>query len=252
MPNDESELNELQMNGTDALVSALRAAVSTVSSGLQVAPLYSSLLTEVITGFIPNQRIDRIARFIAKLDVNLSELDEEFVKRRLADIGVIDLMEDGIYQAVRAVTDERLNYIALVVKNGIKEEDIDILISKTILDLVNQLNNVEIVILQSYSYALKDHLKQKAFRNDYPEIFNNRSHKGRSSENQLQYNPIVNHYYSHLLSLRLITETDLDMRLTKLGALLLKTLDIQVFAGTQEYESEHKRRMKSLRRVLRK
>ncbi|MEZ4615393.1 MAG: hypothetical protein R2867_07750 [Caldilineaceae bacterium] len=71
---------------------------------------------------IPNQRIDRIARYVAILEQKLSVLTKEQIATRFSTPGFIDLFEDSLHQAVRALTEERLQHIATVVKNGLSDE----------------------------------------------------------------------------------------------------------------------------------
>ncbi len=235
MAKKDIEIEDLQMNATDVLVGALRSAVATASTGLQIAPLYSSLITELITGFIPNQRIDRFERFLIQLDKVLGDFESEFIKKRWQEPGVIALIEDGIHQAVRAVTEERLRYIALVIKNGIKAEDIEILIAKTVLDLLNQLENIEIIILQSYSFA--DNKAEEDFKRTHPLIFANL--ESAQSDEGLIPPTIIKHYYAHLLNLQLITKTERNTTgLTDLGVLLLKSLDFEVSAQAYRFQSD--------------
>jgi hypothetical protein len=63
----------------------------------------------------------------------------------------VDLIEEGAYQAVRALTDERKQQIAKVVANGLASEDQSKLRQKRLLKILGDLDDQELVILQAYA-----------------------------------------------------------------------------------------------------
>lgn len=94
---------------TNTKVDRITAALKGVGGGV---PFAGAIIAEAIGAFIPNQRLDRITRYIEILEQKINQLDEELLKTKFASPPFIDLFEDSMYQAVRALTDERLHHIA--------------------------------------------------------------------------------------------------------------------------------------------
>ena len=134
------DLPELGPTGADHLTSILRALAG-------MAPWGGAALIEIINGVIPHQRSDRIEVFLLELRRRVSELEEDKGKIRLRQPESIDLLEDGAYQAARALSDNRIQYISKCVADGITNEHLDYLQSKRILRILNELDDAEIIYL---------------------------------------------------------------------------------------------------------
>lgn len=87
-------------------------AISVGMATLGSLPYAGPILAEVVKTIIPNQRIDRIARFAQSLDDKLAELDKQVLEQKMRTEEFVDLFEDGAFQAARAMTDERRERIA--------------------------------------------------------------------------------------------------------------------------------------------
>lgn len=116
-----------------------------------IIPFGGSFISEILGVIIPNQRIDRIAKFSIKLEGKLSQLEERFVRSQLTNENFTDLAEEGFRQAARSLSDERREYIAKLVVSGLTDESIEINESKHLLRILGELNDIEIIWLQSYS-----------------------------------------------------------------------------------------------------
>lgn len=125
-------------------------AVSLSKGILGTIPIIGPLMAEVVGTLIPNQRLDRIANFLKILDEKVSGVNKEHLESRIKNEKFIDILEDGMYQASRAISDERKAYIASVIENGIKQEEFEYLQNKLFLNILNELNDAEIIVLQSY------------------------------------------------------------------------------------------------------
>ncbi len=62
----------------------------------------------------------------------------------------IDLIEEGFVQASRSLSNERREYIANVVANGISDEEKNYADSKYILKLLGELNDQEVIWLRFF------------------------------------------------------------------------------------------------------
>lgn len=130
-------------NKTDLTVSTLKGL-----SGM--IPVVGSLAAEVIGTLIPNQRIDRINEYLHILSDKVANIEVAVLENKFHEAGFIDLFEDSLYQAARALTRERKENIASLVKNSITDEKAEYIRYKYLLSLLSELNDVEILLLQSY------------------------------------------------------------------------------------------------------
>src|SRR5437870_1294450 len=124
-------------------------AVSVSKGVLGAMPFVGGLLGEVVGWVIPNQRMDRISRYVAQLEEKLGQLDKEFLSHRLTSPETIDLLEDSFFQAARALIDERRKQIAEVVKQGVTEERIKVGQCKRVLQILGDLTDFEILLLRA-------------------------------------------------------------------------------------------------------
>lgn len=142
-------MSEINKNNTDI-------AVSIGKSVLGTAPIVGPLVSEVISNLIPNQRIDRIAKFVEKLDSKVSELQQGKISSHFQNPKFIDLLEDGFTQASRALSEERINYLASLIKNSLSEDEINYIEAKRLIGILGELNDIEIIILRSHLHHHED------------------------------------------------------------------------------------------------
>ena len=231
-------LPSIETNRVDYVVAGLKSLFGPV-------PLVGSLVAEVIGAVIPNQRIDRIARYISILEQKVAILEQKQIAVKFSNPGFIDLFEDSLYQAARALTDERLQHIATVVKNGISDEQQEYDQYKYLLWLLAEISDTEMIILQSYLYDTFS--EESEFHSKYRNILMaaGQAHFG-SSQEEADRSTIHKGYRQHLSQLGLLRsrfkkpkkneipefDTDTGMikasgyELTALGRLLLRQLDI--------------------------
>jgi hypothetical protein len=135
--------DNLENNRNDLLVSAAKSV-------LGIVPIAGSFLSELVGNLIPNQRINRLSKYVKELDEKLLRIPIEKINGLLGNEDFIDLIEEGFVQASRAITDERRRYIASIVSNGITDESIQLNESKHLLKILSELNDIEIIWLRSY------------------------------------------------------------------------------------------------------
>ena len=133
----------LDSRPSDYLASLAKGAVGLV-------PFGGGFLAEAITG-LPGQLNERLQRFCKAAAVHLQKLDQDVLRSKLADENVTDLSHEAMIQATRALTDERREYIAQLLINGIKAEDVTVIESRKLLGILGQLNDVEIIWLRFYA-----------------------------------------------------------------------------------------------------
>ena len=139
----ESRSEDLKSRSVDYVAGLARGVVGPV-------PIFGPLLTEVITVTIPNQRIDRVAKFSEELERRLSQVEKCILEAKISDDNFTDLIEEGIRQAARSLSDERRQYIATLIGNRLTSDDIDYAESKHLLRILDEINDVEVIWLRLY------------------------------------------------------------------------------------------------------
>ncbi len=143
MSNPEESSNELSNKPIDYVTSAIKGTLGAV-------PFAGSLLAELAGTVIPNQRLDRIAKFVIILESKLSNLEQEFIRSQLTNENFSDLLEEGARQVARSLSDERREYIASLIANSLSKEDIEYIESKHLLRILGELNDIEVIWLRFY------------------------------------------------------------------------------------------------------
>lgn len=134
---------QLDNNKADWVAITARASLCTI-------PVAGSFLAEIAGTLIPNQRIDRIAKFVNELNDRLESIPQEAVERLRNNEQFIDLVEEGFIRASRAASDERRKYILNIVQNGISDDDADINNAKYLLGLLSEINDNEVIWLRYF------------------------------------------------------------------------------------------------------
>jgi hypothetical protein len=136
--------NNLRPRGTDFAVALSKGVLGGI-------PYIGPLAAEVVGTIIPNQRVDRLQRFLDRLEIRIRNLEAAGIRARFMEPGFVDLLEDAMYQAARALSDERLDHIAALIKNGLTKADSEMLQYKHLLSILGQLNDVELIKLCSHA-----------------------------------------------------------------------------------------------------
>lgn len=209
-------------------------------------PHAGGIVAEIIGTLIPNQRMDRITKFVEKLDSRVGSLESEQIKARLRKSETIDLFEDAAFQASRALSDDRLTYLAALLGNSIADNTITHEETKRLLALLEQINDVEVIILASND-TMRHPQRDPEFWERHKAALAPRSPTSGSSERELDEAAIFNSYKHHLFQLQLLKQNfalhrrgeipDFDREtgtikvsgysLTWLGKLLLRRIDME-------------------------
>lgn len=126
------------------------AATGRAMSGL--VPMFGGVIGELITKIIPDQRTERIVRYVRDLNTRLEAFEAD-LDAILAEPENIDLIEEGGFQAARATSWERVDKIATMVANGLRSEDADLVRRKRLTRLLGQLDDDELVLLNAYGQS---------------------------------------------------------------------------------------------------
>jgi hypothetical protein len=228
----EGNKQEIKLSNSrvDYVVSAAKAALGSV-------PFAGSLFIAIAGNIIPNQRIDRIEKFAKSLQTQLSEIEESVVQANLSNENFTDLIEESLRQAARSLSDERRNYIATLVANSIKSNDIEYFESKHLLKILGEINDIEVIWLRYYLYPNKH--KDLAFRKKHSHIITTIQADWGFEQIEFDKTALQISYKEHLASLGLLKkEVDISIshgksnlqtigyRISGLGGLLLRELGL--------------------------
>ena len=144
MQKDDAEVrlaDAVSNDRIDYLVSALKGAVGLLPLG--------GLVAEAVGATIPRQRIDRMADVIVKVANRLDEvgLQIDEMANRFRSPEFTDIFEEAMLQAGKALSEERRQYIANLLFNGLAMTDFDHARSKKLLFLLSDLSDPELVWL---------------------------------------------------------------------------------------------------------
>jgi len=180
----------------------LDRAVTLAKGVLGAAPVVGSIMAEVVGAIIPNQRIDRIVRFVEILNNKLDTISQDIIRLKVQDEYFIDLLEDSFILASRAITDERKEHIATVIKNSIIHEELSHLEEKRLLNLLSELSDAEIIMLQFYALIGQD---QKEYLVKHRDILEAPIVHMGSSKEEINREAIYKTFKQNLVSLNLLT-----------------------------------------------
>lgn len=190
-----TDKQDIQKNKTDFIASVAKSVVGFV-------PFAGTLLSELIGTIIPNQRIDRLTKYVQELDSRILEIQVDNINELINNEEFVDLLEEGFVQASRAISDERRSYIASIITNGITNESIKYSESKYLMKILAELNDIEVIWLRYYMDVSLG--GDEEFREKHENVLTPvRSFLGSDKET-LNKSSLQDSYIAHLERLQLI------------------------------------------------
>ncbi len=214
------EKPSLETTYTDRTVALIRGIVS-------ACPLIGGIISEAVTYFIPNQKLDRITEWLRILDANLSSVagDIDRVKDRLRDEKGLDLFEESVDQAARALSDMRRKHLANMLTRSLTQEELKHAESKKLLNILRELTDEELIMLVYYSeYSERSELGFSGSFNmirQYPEILSPPLLTKGSVQEERDKAALQESYRNTLIRFGLLYKEDNFFYLTGFGHLLL-------------------------------
>lgn len=126
----------------DRTLSALQGLAGAV-------PVAGSIMANLLSQIIPEQRWERLGVYLSMLEGRLVAVETQTLTSALREPRNVDLFEDGAIQAVRALSSERVEYIAALVARGLTSAEREEIEAKRLLKLLDEVDDDQIVILQS-------------------------------------------------------------------------------------------------------
>ena len=210
--------------------------------GLSSIPTVGPLVAEIIGNLIPDLRFKRIFSLLEALESKIDPEEKEKIEARMLEEKSVDLMEDGFLQAARALSEERIEHIASLLKNSLTDEDLERSAYKRLLFLLGEINDGEVIILKSYSMYGTE---QQEFWENHREVLTAPVVYLGASQEEVDKNAIYETYKMNLTHLGLLRIRfkkpkrgefpELDEKtgmvkasgydITSLGRLLLRSID---------------------------
>ena len=192
----------------DYVLNAVRVAVGPF-------PIVGPLISELAGVVVPNQRVDRIAKFVAELECRVRELESPAqIKQQLSDESFTDLLEEGFRQAARSLSDDRRRYVASLICSSLSDESVRYVESRHLLRILDQINDIEIIWLRYYREQTTG--ADAGFRQKHAEILQPSSTALDSPQEEVDKETLQESYKEHLSQLNLLQHTyEVDMRTEK-------------------------------------
>ena len=145
---EEALTDALQMQPRDYGRVGLKVVLSSL-------PVGGPLISEIVNEIIPGDRIDRIADFCTMLDERINGIESKLLIGVLNDPEFVDLVEEALRQAARAISKERRTYLVEMVATSLSKEKLEHLQIKHLMRILEELSDIEILWLKWYDLCLK-------------------------------------------------------------------------------------------------
>jgi|GEM_PF-575740 len=211
------EMGQLETNSRDRLVSVAKAAAGAL-------PFIGTLVGEALDTVVPNLRFERVVSYLKNLEQMVTRLDERIssFEKNLGTEEGLDIFEEGIVQASRAVSEERKERLARLVAKSLSAEEVKYAETKKLLNLYRELTDPEIVWLIFYSLnPVLGKGPHAEWVEKHPEILKPISRSMGAPQEQYERAALQDSYKATLLRLGLTTEKNGSASITTLGRMLV-------------------------------
>jgi hypothetical protein len=181
---------------SDRVAAALRAVVSAV-------PFAGGLLSEIITEVIPNQRAERVERFLIALSEKIDELDARD-RYPTKEGPQLELLEAGVRSAAATSSLDKIRYLANCVANGISDAESEAVRNQRIVRIISDLDPEEMIVL--LSYKSRKSVDSRKFKEKYSNVFDLPMLFVGANQNDIKKHATFEAAKRHLLSLGLLDE----------------------------------------------
>ena len=180
----------------DYVLEGARAAVGPI-------PIVGPLLSELVGHVVPNQRIDRIAKFAAELEHRLSRLEtRDRAMEWPRDEAFTELLEEAMRQAARSLSDERRRHLADLIANSVSSKEITAVESRHLLQILGEINDLEVLWLRFHQVPTLG--GDENFRETHREALAPAVATFGSSQTELDKATLQDSYREHLYRLGLL------------------------------------------------
>lgn len=140
--------------------------ISAVKSFAGMVPYVGTGLGEILSYVIPNQRMDRVVKYLRAINEKVEELTDDIKNNKEK----ITLIETGLKSSANSTFDEKCKWIANIVIQGLTN-NIEISIADNIINIVSELNYEQIIMLYYHVVYYGKHWEEKSkFTNKFKEL----------------------------------------------------------------------------------
>lgn len=170
---------------------------------LGAIPFVGALAAEIVGAVIPNQRIDRIESLLKLLESKIPTEDRPKVKGKIVSPEAVDLIEDGFIQASRALSEERKEYIASLLKNSLTDDELKHIEYKRLFSILGELNDLEVLILKAHTMHRGQPEHDEFWKTHESALTSPLAHMG-STQEEIDKHTIYQTHKLHLANLGLL------------------------------------------------
>jgi hypothetical protein len=188
-------------------------------------PLVGGLVAELVNFVIPNQKIDRVVAFVEVLaeQASKAQAKQALLESRLRTSLGSDLLEEGLVQASRAVSDERRRRIARIVFNGVTDNELQYDRIRKLLAILDSLTDSELVLLVYHSrQPTIGSSWHKEMRERHASLLRPTSRETGAPRSEVERGAIRDAYERALVGHGLLVLSMSNLTITPLGRLLLR------------------------------
>ena len=225
-------MRQLDKNSRDRLVSVAKASAGAL-------PFIGALVAETLDAVVPNLRFERVISYLKAFEEKVVSIDSRmsYFEKNLSTEEGLDIFEEGIVQATRAISPERIKRLANLISRTLTNEKLKYAESKKLLNLFRELTDPEILwlIYHSKPPTMGSEFHKKLIE-DNPDVLKPISQASNSSQEEIDKAALQDSYKNTLLRLGLFRGTELLYNITPLGNLLVRyieTRSIQSEEGLQ-------------------
>lgn len=208
-------------------------AAKTIRTGLSLIP-GGGLLAELLTEFIPAQRLDRLHDFAEQLAARLQGLEDAFHSRVKESAAYGSLAEQATLSAVRSASSQRRKDLAEILRTGLTLDEAATIEHEALLRLLDRLNDAEIIVLMrhgSFRQTLNNP-ELAAFDAEHPGVLGVEPPTLADSDEVIRRWTMRQHYEAELVALGLLRDAEgivksrgwRRLEITDLGRILLRSI----------------------------
>jgi hypothetical protein len=230
---------ELQSSHVDHVVSAIKGVIG-------AAPVAGPIIAELVGTTIPNQRLERVARFVHELDQRISALETKPSPEQLHEPGFTEVAEEAMLQSMRTPDPDRISQLATLTARALSPDEIRAEERLHLLRLLGELSPIELIWLQSF-HEIRT-MGQNDFYDQHEEVLRPISRTMGQPEHVFDKGALQDSFKGHLERLGLVKPSlEIDRTtgipvfdkqtgkpkirgydVTQLGFLLLKEIGIEI------------------------
>lgn len=226
---DKKELNP---NAVDVITTGVSAAVGMI-------PVVGGVLSPLVQMVIPNQRQDRIVKFITEISEKLEEMEYsiEQIEKKFTNYKYGAFTYKCINSVVNDMYDEKIQYYKNLCLNGLTSEEIELNQIERILQIFSEMDYFEILYLKIYYYTKYYNIEQiKKIQNELGTRILKPNYTMNMPKEEFDKETLKQITLNNLSKNGLLDEqikntgnhgrTSVEYKISNLGELILKKIDI--------------------------